>query len=478
VAPPLNLSVPRPDCPLGHVGRVQLDGYYGRVEHFRRPRYRCVQADGTVHRFTEALARRQPTETHPHGADCEHCGRNLGRNEGPQTGRGFVFTDREIAGILRDLGDGKSFRRASVNARREAARTRHDAFGSGLVSRHGQLAMNYLTAFAPTVAEALLPKRWPPALVLDSVPFIRRGVDDEGAPVKGGVVDFALFGAYGYRAGAGSGAVWKIDVRGGYDHVEWIAFLRSLNVDAAPEWVVADGDHAIRKAVAEVWPGATFYVCEAHLLRLGDEQLAKDSIYRGHPLHDAWHEAQWSEDRLATFARLLAQTKAPNMRPWFAKRRPFFEHQLAIRQKGRPRATGALETALIGVRNSIGKRHHNLRNFPRLRLLLDLMTIHAREEDDPRTYTRLVRDALVAAGGRPPSALRGLDDPGRAGSIKAMTKLVDARRATDRAANRKLSHRFEARESVKRQQRRKAQGPRRTAELAQSDGATVTGGTE
>ena len=187
----MKLSVQRPPCPEGHEGRVQLDGYYGRVEHFRRPRYRCVQPDGTVHRFTEALARRQPTETHPHGADCEHCGRTLARHEGPQTGRGYVFTDREIAGVLHDLGDGKSFRRSSIAARREAVRAKKDDFGGGAVNRHGRLAMNYLTALAPTVAAELLPRRWPPALVIDSVPFLRRVYDEDGAPVNRSVVDFA-----------------------------------------------------------------------------------------------------------------------------------------------------------------------------------------------------------------------------------------------------------------------------------------------
>jgi hypothetical protein len=456
VGRPRKENVERPPCPDGHAGRVLLNGYYGRSENYRRPRYKCYPSNGTKgHPFSLPLGRRQPTASHPHGPECQNCGHHLARHEGAETPRNFFYSAREIAELLVDLGQGTSLRKASAKLRREAARSGTDQFGNRSVSRHGQLAINYLTAFGPIITDGLLPKVWPRSVVLDGTPFLRRTTYDDGAPRQGGPIGFALYAAHGYTGGKGTGFLWRMDMRGGADHVEWEAFLRSLATDQAepPDWVVADGSRAIRKAVAKVWPGATFYVCEGHLLRLGNKALAKDHMYTDHELAQLWREAQWTADNWARFVDALDASDAEHMKHWTAKNRALIEHQLAIRQAGKPRSTGALESGLERAKTAIGARHFVFRNAARLRVLLGLMTLSAREEDDARLYTELIRRAITANGGHPPASLHSLDDK-VSPSIAAEAAAVEARLGPKRAAARKTSQRHEAREAVKRAERR------------------------
>ena len=84
MARPRQANVERPPCPDGHEGRVLLNGFYGKVANYRRPRYKCYPANGLKpHPFVLPLAPRQPTADHPHGRDCAHCGHVVGRDEGP-----------------------------------------------------------------------------------------------------------------------------------------------------------------------------------------------------------------------------------------------------------------------------------------------------------------------------------------------------------------------------------------------------------
>ena len=97
--------------------------------------------------FTEGLARRQPTDSHPHGMDCEHSGRNFGGSESPQTGRRApvpVHPSGDRRRPARSPGTARASDARASTPRREGTRTKRDAFGNAIVSRHGQLAMTYL----------------------------------------------------------------------------------------------------------------------------------------------------------------------------------------------------------------------------------------------------------------------------------------------------------------------------------------------
>jgi hypothetical protein len=436
---------------------VLLDGFYGRLDHYRRPRYKCVPAHGKPHRFTTDLARRQPTADHPHGPDCQHCGHAVARHEGPETPRGFVYSAREIAEVLVALGAGTSFRKASAKLRRDTGRISADKYGNRRTSRSGMLAVNYLVRFAPLIIDELLPRTWPPSLVLDGKPFLRRTTYDDGAPRQGGPLDFQVYGAYGYTGAKGTGFLWRLDMRGGQDNVEWAAFLRSLpdDADGPPDWVVADDSGAIRNAVKAVWPKATFYVCEKHLNERGNKALAKDHIFGGHELYALWREAQWTRDNWQKFLDALDASGAENMKKWIKRKGRLIERQFDLRRSDRVRATGAIETALDHSVSSVGERHFVLRNAARLRLLLGLVTLHEREDDDVRAYTNLIRKALLANGGRPARRGYELNDPKRQGSIAAEAALVEERLGEKRARARRASQEHEAKEAVKRQKRRR-----------------------
>jgi hypothetical protein len=358
--------------------------------------------------------------------------------------------------VLTALGRGESLRGASAHLRRETGRQSRDRFGNRRTSRHGQLAMNYLASFAPIVIDELLPKTWPSSVVLDAAPFLRRTTYEDGSPRQGGPLDFQVYAAYGYTGGRGSGFLWRMDMRGGADNVEWAEFLRSLPTDpeAPPEWVVSDNSGAIKKAVAAVWPNATLYVCEAHLGRLGNEALAKDHIYPGHDLAELWRAAQWTRDSWQAFNAALRGSDAVNTKRWIERNRELIERQFEIRQKGRPRSTGALETALEDAKTVIGTRHHVFRNAARLRLLLGLITLHQRQDDDVRVYTNLIRTALLTNGGRPPRRPHELNDRRRQPSIAAEAALVEQRLAPKRAAARRTGQLQEAKESALRRERR------------------------
>ncbi len=450
-------NVERPPCPDGHAGRTSLNGFYGKVAHYRRPRYKCYPDNGAKpHPFTLPLARRQPTADHPHGSDCEHCGHAVGRNEGPVTPRGYVYSAREIAEMLVELGKGASLRKASARLRRETGRTSKDKFGNRRTSRHPQLAINYLASFAPIVIDELLPQAWPRTVILDGTPFLRRTTYEDGAPRQGGPLDFQIYAAYGYTGGKGSGLLWRMDMRGGADNEEWAAFLRSLTTDpeAPPDWVVADNSGAIKTAVAAVWPNATFYACEAHITRLGNEALAKDHIYEKHDLAVLWRQAQWTRENWQAFLDALAASEAKHMMSWLAKKRKLIEHQFEIRLPGKIRSTGALENSLNVAKNVVGDRHFVFRNAARLRLLLGLVTLHAREEDDVRVYANLIRKALLANSGKPAQQPHTINDMKRQPSIGAEAALVQERLADKRARNRKAGQQQEAKESARRRERK------------------------
>ena len=149
-------TVIRPNCPDHPGNRVWLDGFRAcewSPAH-RRPRYRCVTAEGTKgHAFSLPIAVRQPTDQHPDsGRACPACEHVYARHEGLRTGRGCVFGQQEIARLLLRVGEGMSLRAASAELRAAVFRNAEDG-----LSRQANLAVNYLDNFAPAILAALHP---------------------------------------------------------------------------------------------------------------------------------------------------------------------------------------------------------------------------------------------------------------------------------------------------------------------------------
>ena len=103
-----------------HAGsRVRFDGRHGKSVH-RRQRYKCVPANGDgPHRFTETLPREESWTS-----ACEACERTVYVSEGPHAARQYQFVARGIAGALKAVGAGSSYREAAFVARQRAAHAR------------------------------------------------------------------------------------------------------------------------------------------------------------------------------------------------------------------------------------------------------------------------------------------------------------------------------------------------------------------
>jgi len=443
VAHPIRGAV-RPACPHHPGSRVRLDGYVHSAwsEAHRRPRYRCVtEPTSRGHVFSLPIPVRQPSEQHPDsGATCPRCEHAYERHEGVRTGRDFVFGHVEIARLFLRIGEGMSLRDASAELRRSVFRVGRPSPADAAVghdwpdetSRQANLAVNYLDAFAPVVIAALHPRTWPQAIVVDSTTLMTRGyrrvatdVVDGGPPggeaeqrvgnLKAGTILAAL-------DPTGPGVVpCLIEAHGGKDVESWKAFFGGLA--GAPDWVVADLDPAIARAVRETWPGAILYHSRHHLAELMRGRAAADGIeerieldeptevahpipwaptrqtvrrYGEHPLFTAIGGAQRGPDPWARLKALVEEHVAPDrleLRSWIATNELLIERQWRIaRVHDRlPRSTGGLEGKIGEWLAPLRRRAGRWQNVRRLNLVLGLMTLRGRGEAHEARYAGLIR---------------------------------------------------------------------------------------
>jgi len=398
-----------------------------------------VTAPGTRgHSFSLPVAVRQPTERHPDsGAGCPTCRRRYGRHEGVKTGRGFVFGHGEIARLFLRVGEGMSLRAASRELRESVFRSRRQRRGASSArpaadepSRQANLAVNYLDAFAPAVIAALHPTAWPRVVILDSVPLLTRGhrssrsgpddTDDERVGnLKAGTILVALDGtARGARP-------CLMRIAGAKDTESWKTSFDTL--EGAPDFVIADLDAAIARAVREAWPETILLPSRHHLAALMRERALADGVpervraeapvplerplpwtgersrrWTSHPLHEAMLGALRGPAEWNAFLELVDRHVPPDrlgLRSWIATNEPLIRRQWVIAQQHPelPLSTGALEGAIGERLAPLRRRAGRWQNARRLDLVLGLMTLRARGE---ARYTRLVRAAFEACGNR------------------------------------------------------------------------------
>ncbi len=434
----------RPPCPRHPGSRVRLDGYVHSPwsPAHRRPRYRCVtEPRSRGHAFSLQVPVRQPTERHPDsGQACPRCEHVYERHEGVKTGRDFVFGHAEIARLFLRLGEGMSLREASAELRRSIFRVR-----DGEPSRAANLAVNYLDAFAPAVIAALHPTTWPVVVVIDSSTLMSRGYrplrghrrsDEADEPagelraperrvgnLKAGTIMMAL------DAGRPRPVPCLIGVQGGKDVESWKAFFATLA--GAPEWVVADLDSAIGRAVRETWPGAILVHSRHHLAELMHERARADGIPERieldtpivlprpiawspgrttrrdgeHPLFAAIAVALRGRAEWLRLKALVEEHVPPDrlaLRSWIATNEVLVERQwrLAERHPDLPRSTGSLEGKLDEWLAPLRRRAGRWQNVRRLNLVLGLVTLRGRGEAHEARYSRLIRAHFEATGGR------------------------------------------------------------------------------
>ncbi len=439
-----------PPCPRHPGSRVRLDGYVHSAwsEAHRRPRYRCVtEPKSRGHVFSLPIPVRQPTDHHPDsGAACPRCEHVAERHEGVKTGRDFVFGHTEIARLFLRIGEGLSLRDASAELRRSIFRVQSpnpaDApVGYGWAdetSRQANLAVNYLDAFAPAVITALHPRTWPRVIVIDSTTLMTRGyrpvVTDEpddgwaagreavrmAGNLKAGTIMIAL-------DPTGPAVVpCLLQAQGGKDVESWAFFFTSLA--GAPEWVVADLDPAIARAVRETWPGAILYHSQHHLAELMRQRAVADGVperieldepielarpiawsptrqvtkrYSEHPLLAAIAVAQRGPGEWARFTALVEEHVPPErleLRSWITTNELLIERQWRLTRFADrlPRSTGSLE-------GKIGewlapRRAGRWQNVRRLNLVLGLITLRGRGAAHEARYAGLIRARFAATG--------------------------------------------------------------------------------
>lgn len=283
------------------------------------------------------------------------------------------------------------------------------------------------------------------AVALDETSFevVVTDIGPLGKVSKPGTV--SVLGIYGYAGGRGSGRAIALSPRGGADKVEWEAVLPSRKGE--PSWVVCDQGKAVMSAVKAVWPNATIYVCEAHLRMLGEQRLAADGFDRHHPLWASLRRAIPTRAGWEVFEREAGMAGAARTLAWMATTRPLMDRQWAIRDPARPHSIGGLETVFGEIIRRLGDRRFVFRNRVRLELVFDLMALDMARMATERRFREVIRDALLANGGRPQRARRALDDHGSSSLYDAVRE-VEARLAHRRAQNVKAQRAHQARRAA------------------------------
>ncbi len=412
------MEVPR--CPNGaHVGgRVVRAGWYGKPPH-RRQRWLCRPLNGAVaHRFCELLPR-QATSEH----FCVECSTQLERWEGQAGAREYWFSAREVGHALALVAAGESYRQAAWAARRAGGRT-HEALTGGRGRRRdpnldGQLVANWVDSLAAIVTAGELAERWPQRLALDSREFrIDRG------PRAG--QSFHVFCAVGHDE-PGRPQVWRLAAFPRRTEADWKQFLSLCG--GTPRLVVGDFDKALRKALAGAFPRAgerapELRLCELHLRRSLEKALAPLEGQPNHPVTRAFAHALFDHPNWARFeaharhAHEQHSPPLPGLERWLDNYGELVAAQLKTRSSLGPNSIGAVEAALRQVDRAFQGRSQSFANRARLNLLLDLMTLHANGQTDPRRFADRLRQRLHPRHGIAPHQ-RPHDDPRNQPSLLA-----------------------------------------------------------
>jgi hypothetical protein len=346
---------------------------------------------------------RQATSEHY----CIECSTRLEEWEGQAGGREYWFSAREAGHALALVASGESYRQAARAARIAAGRTRRDVTGRPGRRRDpnldGQLVANWVDVLGPIVCAGELPGAWPARLALDSIEFrIDRG------PRAG--QSFNVLAAVGHDE-PGRARLWRMAAFPRRTQADWENFLAPL--EGTPKLVVTDFDRAVRNAVESVFPrpgqGAPeLRLCELHLRRSLENALAPVADEPEHPAmrgfrHALYHHDNWAQfERRARHAHEQAEPPLPALTRWLDNYGDAVAAQLKTRSSLGPNSLGAVEAALRQVERAFLGRSQSFGNRARLNTLLDLMTLHANGDADPRRWADRLRGRLYPRGGIPP----------------------------------------------------------------------------
>jgi hypothetical protein len=422
---PPRSDVPRPPCPLGHEGRIHLDGHHkSRRGDTERARYRCIPYDEKTkpHAFRPPVRHRHPVGSGAHA--CATCERRLRREDGPTVVANFEFAIREIAYVLVRLGQGESYRKVAVDLRTDLGKTQRS---SADFSPEGNICADYVDTLADVVIEEIRESSWPELLVIDSLPFRKRVLDRPvrkriNLPWPAGVkrkprrprraiqlsrkVDSrgrgAVLAAVGKSPAERDWRPILVRFAGGEDESSWLDFFRSL--PGTPSYVVSDRSTAIIAAVKRAWPDAppVHHFCHDHFTKNAADAAEKaGEIEQDDPFRDEIAGILLSDEHYEDVIRRATEIGAPMLADWLVERRPIAQ-ELRQQQEAfpdHPRSTGPVEAMIRRTKLRLMDRVHLFHNAARLDRLLALMTADYANRASEASYTRILRDWFSAHGG-------------------------------------------------------------------------------
>jgi hypothetical protein len=388
--------------------------------------FRCVDAYDRRdwHRFTLPVLR-----VEAHDRRCLECEQHVAPHAGPVVPAGYHYLSRVISGALADVATGSTYAQASSAARAALAREAGNYREWVEYSTNGQLAADWVEVFADVAVPA--ERSWPPVLLLDATKFWRR---EGGARVAA----FTLLCAYGYdvlegpqpppdewevrpKARTVNGRIVRISLVERENQHAWAEFLREL--PGIPQVVVGDGHGAVRNAVQAVWGDETAFVrCVYHWRLNLEEQIKFDLVFLTGRLSthaDVADHPIWAETRRAfssttaweTFKAQLTEVVAEHPRSqalgWIAAYDDDIVAQLnAIGVRPGPQSTGPLEQDIQRLRQLLARRVQALRNGPRTRSLIHLLTAGIANRVNRDEWGARIYDHLEANNRRPARSQR------------------------------------------------------------------------
>ncbi len=377
-----------PLCPRHPTSHVVRHGTYGKPGA-RRQLYLCQPNAGAPHSFSGALARRMLE----HGAECDACESHLEPHQGPPTPRRFDFTVREAAEALVSVANGVSYTLAAEAAWASSGRQ------MGEDDRRPQLAANWVETLTPIATAPLAETTWPETIVCDTTSFQYTDQDTERNRQA-----FAVMAVWGYEAGDTRGRLWKVHASHRAKEADWRRVFDLL--PGAPDLVVCDGAGAISRAVAAKWPqvsnranwspaGAEPFVfrCEYHLRRNALGALAGYELHNNEQLLGLLDKAFVSPQGWAAFRRAVAEHISVDA--WCDG----VDVQVRSQSSWRARlpqvhSNGAVEAAIVAVREAIGTRHAVLRNKYRTNQMLELVRAAINRRANVADLARTLRTDL------------------------------------------------------------------------------------
>ncbi len=409
-------AVVRPTCPRpGHENsRVWLNGHRGPEGH-RRPRWKCVPENGDKpHQFSETLPR-QAT----HDGFCDECERIYRRNEGPQGARYYLYSIREAARALIEVGKGSSYRDAAYAVRQHAKRGRMPSKKSSArhmrYSWHASLVSDFIEVFAPVVYEQHRDYAWPEtgSVVLDELPF------RTNTGIPGGTPAFSILAAMGWDEKRKDMRLWRLEAVPGQRDMTaaWRQFLCSL--EGRPERVVCDRGNTLVKAIRKEWSESTLHFCEYHLKERCYSKLRDHGLcVQGTPPYDTVDRAFNTMKRFEEMEAAWSAVKNPSVRKkltsYLRHLKPIVSPQIERRslwpQPEHPWGTGELEKHLTWLRMHVGSRAGQFTNKERLNRALLLMLLHRNKSASEREYAEHIRTWLLAGEGYPRGGRRVIAD--------------------------------------------------------------------